>query len=153
LSRVAQAPLKEFLAGFQPPRLDRALLVCVSLLVSGCTSGGLEPGEVDRTLLTSDIQPASGEQADPGRLSDESTIRNAVSSADIASLAGASLPWANAETGARGIISGLAESRQNDLLCRRFTTTRESFDGVRLFEGEACMLSAGAWRLQSFRAL
>jgi hypothetical protein len=152
LSRVAQAPLKEFLAGFQP-RLDRVSLICVLLLVSACTSGGLEPGEVDRTLLTSDIAPASGEQTDPGRLSDESTIRNAVSSADIAGLGGASLPWMNAETGTRGTISGLAESRHNDLLCRRFTTTRESFDGVRLFKGEACMLSAGAWRLQSFQAL
>ena len=50
-------------------------------------------------------------------------------------------------------ITELAEYRDDSLLCRRFTTTRESFDGVRLFKGEACMAVAGGWRMLAFDAL
>lgn len=42
----------------------------------------------------------------------------------------------------------LAEDKAGGRLCRRFTTTRESFDGVALFVGEACMAGYGAWRLE-----
>ena len=65
-----------------------------------------------------------------------------MSSADIESLAGRSVPWANSDTGTRGVINGLVEFKREGLLCRRFSTSRESFDGVALFKGEACMVSA-----------
>ena len=87
------------------------------------------------------------------RLSDEATIRNAVTSADVETLAGAPLPWANAETGARGRISGIVETRGKGTLCRAFSATRESFDGVGMFKGQACMVASGAWRMQRFDAL
>lgn len=126
------------------------MLLALTLALSGCGAGGfsLDKAEVDRSLYTSDIPQKAG--PDALRVSDETTIRNAVSSADLETLAGQPLPWANADTGARGAISGLAEYRKDGLLCRNFTTTRESFDGVRLFKGEACMAAAGLWRLQSF---
>jgi len=75
-----------------------------------------------------------------------------VSSADVETLAGKELAWANPETGSRGAIVKLAEDKAGGRLCRRFTTTRESFDGVALFVGEACMAGYGAWRLESFSA-
>jgi surface antigen len=155
LSRAAQALWVCFFAGFQPLRLKSAALLCAALTLSACASGGfsLKQAEVDRTLYTSDIPAGAGSQADAARLSDEATIRNAVTSADIESLGGGAIAWANADTGARGSITGLAEYRDKGLLCRRFSTSRESFDGVALFEGEACMAGAGAWRMQRFEAL
>ena len=83
----------------------------------------------------------------------QATVRDAVSSADIDLLAGAAVRWANGQTGARGSITGLTESARGGRLCRGFVTTRESYDGVRLFSGEACMVSAGLWRMESFEAL
>jgi hypothetical protein len=86
------------------------------------------------------------------RQSDEATIRNAVTSADIETLAGAPLPWANAETGARGQITGLSEVKGKGTLCRSFSATRESFDGIGMYKGEACMVASGAWRMRNFEA-
>jgi hypothetical protein len=68
-------------------------------------------------------------------------------------LGGAPVPWANAGTGSRGTITGLTEYKDEGPLCRRFTTSRESFDGVALYRGEVCMVAPGAWRMESFAAL
>ena len=72
--------------------------------------------------------------------------------ADIETLAGKDVPWANPETGSRGAIMQLAENKAGGQLCRHFTATRESFDGVALFKGETCMVGYGAWRMQAFTA-
>lgn len=129
-------------------------MVLVALPLAGCGAGGfsLEQAEVDRTILTSST-PASASPIDQDRASDQTTIRNAVSSADIQELGGQAVPWANSDTGSRGSITELAESRDNGQLCRRFTASRESFDGVALFKGEVCLAGAGAWRMQDFKAL
>lgn len=125
-----------------------ALLLALVLALPACASGkfSMKQAEVDRSLYTSSV-PATVSPVDALRQSDEATIRNAVSSADIEGLAGAPVPWSNAESGARGSITDLAEYREDGLLCRRFTTTRESFDGVRLLKGRACMGNAGDWRM------
>ena len=154
MSRAAQADQPwNFGSPVLRTRLPAALL-CACWLLSACGAGGfsLEKAEVDRSLYTSAL-PASGGSVDLGRLSDEATIRNAVTSADLETLAGAPLPWANAGTGARGEIRDIAESRDNGALCRRFTVTRESFDGVAMFRGEACMVGSGSWRMRDFAAL
>lgn len=123
-------------------------------MLSACGAGGfsLEKAEVDRTFYTSNVSaPRTPVEAE--RLSDEATIRNAVTSADLETLSGRPLPWANADTGSRGQISDVAEIKGKGTLCRRFSASRESFDGVGMFKGEACMVSAGIWRMQSFEAL
>ncbi|TIT46848.1 MAG: hypothetical protein E5W72_21375 [Mesorhizobium sp.] len=132
----------------------KVAMVLVALQLAGCGAGGfsLEQAEVDRTILTSST-PASASPIDQDRASDQTTIRNAVSSADIQELGGQAVPWANSDTGSRGSITELAESRDNGQLCRRFTASRESFDGVALFKGEVCLAGAGAWRMQDFKAL
>jgi surface antigen len=155
LLRAAQALGVRFLAGFQPLRLNSAALLCACATLSACASGGfsLKQAEVDHTFYTSDIPAGTNDRTDLGRLSDEATIRNAVTSADIESLGGGAVAWANADTGARGSITGLVEYKDKGVLCRRFSTSLESFNGVALFKGEACLASAGAWRMQRFEAM
>jgi surface antigen len=155
LSRAAQAFGGRFPYARKRLGLNAALLAAAMLPLCACASGGfsLEKAEVDKTILTGDISERGAPIADPERLSDEVTIRNAVSSADIEELAGAPLPWANAGTGSRGAITALAEHKEDGALCRRFTTSRESFDGVGLYRGEICMAAPGAWRMETFKAL
>ncbi len=154
MSRAAQASEGGFLHSLRRQGLNAALLTAM-LPLCACASGGfsLEKAEIDRTILTGDVSERGAPITDAERLSDEATIRNAVSSADIEGLGGAPLPWANAGTGSRGAITALAEHKDKGALCRRFTTSRESFDGVGLYQGEVCMVAAGAWRIESFEAL
>ena len=70
----------------------------------------------------------------------------------LTQLADQPLPWANADTGSRGAISSLVEEKAAGVLCRRFTTSRESFDGVALYNGQACMVAPGVWRMERFAA-
>ena len=108
--------------------------------------------ETDPTILTGAIGDTPSTSTSAEQLSDEATIRNAVSSADVESLKGAPIPWANADTGARGAISNLVEDKSAGVLCRRFVTSRESFDGVALYNGQVCMVAPGAWRMERFGA-
>ncbi|UDL91731.1 hypothetical protein LGH82_11110 [Mesorhizobium sp. PAMC28654] len=130
----------------------KAAVVMIAMPLAGCGTGGfsLQKAEVDRSLITT---PASATPIDSDRASDQTTIRNAVSSADIQELGGQAVPWANSGTGSRGSITELAEFKDGGQLCRRFTASRESFDGVALFKGEACLASAGVWLMQDFKAL
>jgi surface antigen len=141
--------------GGNAQRVARLAAACgLGALLAGCGAGGfsLEKAEVDRTLYTSSAS-ATVKSFDADRFSDETTIRNAVTSADIETLGSTPLPWANAGTGARGQISSIAESKEAGALCRRFSATRENFDGVTMYRGEACTAGAGVWRMHSFEPL
>ena len=133
--------------------LKLAAVMAAGLSLSACAAGGfsLEKAEVDRSLLTGTVASNPQAPVDADRLSDESTIRNAVSAADISGLGTSPLPWANANTGSRGAISNMIEHKENGALCRKFTASRESFDGVSLYQGEACLADAGAWRMLAFQ--
>ncbi|WP_258045398.1 RT0821/Lpp0805 family surface protein [Mesorhizobium sp. NBSH29] len=121
--------------------------------LSGCASGlDLRNAEVDRTLYTSAVSTDSQNALDQGQLSDAATIRNAVSSADVELAGGQALAWANADTGSRGSITGLTEYRDGGSVCRRFQAMRESFDGVKLYRGDACQAAPGAWQMRSFES-
>lgn len=122
-------------------------------MLAGCGAGGFsfEKADIDRSIVTSNV-PASSSSDSANLVADQATIRNAVSSADLETLAGNAIPWANSETGSRGSIGQIAEDKSGGQLCRRFNATRESFDGVSMFKGEACMVAAGAWRLDAFAA-
>ncbi|RWP51929.1 RT0821/Lpp0805 family surface protein [Mesorhizobium sp.] len=157
MSRIAQpfdSRQWSLIASASAQAAVKVAIVLAVLPLAACGGGGfsLEQAEVDRTILTSST-PASASPIDQDRASDQTTIRNAVSSADIQELGGQAVPWANSDTGSRGSITELAESRDNGQLCRRFTASRESFDGVALFKGEVCLAGAGAWRMQDFKAL
>lgn len=126
-----------------------AALLCVAL-TSGCTMSSMGGGEeVDRSLVTANVPPTAT-STDTTQRSDEMTIRNAVSSADLVEAGPSPLAWANTDTGSRGAISAVPESKESGTVCRKFTTTRESFDGVAMFNGKACMVAPGAWQLTTF---
>ena len=71
----------------------------VSLLtLGGCVGGGMDylaSAKVDRSVSTGTVPTAP---VTTDSISDESTVRNAVSSADLHKLNGQPIPWANAST-------------------------------------------------------
>lgn len=134
----------------------RAALLAVVLAspLAACASGGLDvsKADVDDMTRTGSVS-AAGQAADAARVSDETTIRNAVSAVDPEAAKAQPLAWANADTGSRGDISNLLEQKENGTLCRQFTASRESYDGVALYTGDACKADGGAWYMRSFKPL
>ncbi|RWG34960.1 RT0821/Lpp0805 family surface protein [Mesorhizobium sp.] len=124
----------------------KAALLTLALPLAACGAGGF-------SLITSSAPSAPAVPASSDNDSDQTTIGNAVSSADIQELGGQAVPWANAGTGSRGSITELVELKDGGLTCRRFNATRESFDGVAMYQGELCIADAGGWRMQEFKAL
>ncbi|HTV69094.1 MAG TPA: RT0821/Lpp0805 family surface protein [Rhizobiaceae bacterium] len=135
--------------------LRAAALACL-FAFGGCAGGGLDlsKAEADPTLITGSVQNGAMSPSST-RLSDEATIRNAVSSADVEAAAAQPLAWANTDTGSRGAITKLIERKEEKtgLLCRSFTALRESFDGVGLFSGDACRTRTGDWQMRTFKPL
>jgi surface antigen len=131
-----------------------ATLVFVGFaLLSGCamTGNSLDKAAADHSIITSAMPEtlvASQEQ-----ISDQATIRNAVSSANLGVLGPKPLAWANQDTGSSGTVSDIAEAKEDGQLCRRFKTSRESFEGIALFAGKACLADDGEWAMSSFGAL
>ena len=111
---------------------------------------GLAKVETDSSILTSSVDASYEALKTSQTISDQVTIRNAVSSANLEQLAGKPLAWANAETRSQGAISSIVEIRKKDVLCRAFRTSRESFDGVAVYSGEACLGRDGAWYMRAF---
>ena len=132
-------------------RLAGVTLIAASLVVSGCAGGfRLSDANKDASLLTGAVAPDPLAVADQAKASDKTTIRNAVSSANLEELAGSPLAWANIETGSRGAIFEIGEVSDKGAVCRRFRGSRQSFDGVRLFKGETCMAANGNWWMRTF---
>ena len=127
------------------------LCVLTCVLLSGCGSAGftLESAVPDTSIVTGSISRDPPTASDTTRQSDETIVRAAVSAAIVEEVADG-IGWANADTGSRGTISGIRESRDTGFLCRQFTTTRESFEGVHLYQGEACLGPARQWMTKSF---
>lgn len=84
-------------------------------------------------------------------MSDEVTVTNAVTSADVAKIGGNPIPWANASTGSAGVITTVLEENQDGIHCRQFRTTRHSYMGIARFLGRTCMEGNGNWKLLSFQ--
>jgi hypothetical protein len=103
--------------------------------------------KVDRSVSTGAVPAAASTTT---TLSDEATVRNAVTSADLAKIGEAPLPWANAATGSAGVVSTIKEARNQGHVCREFTTTRHSYDGIAMFSGQACLTGSGDWLLTAF---
>lgn len=143
MSRVAQARTSRRTG---PIPAGLALLLA-SAMLAGCGSFKLSKVDTD-SLMTSAVAPER--KAAPSATSDETTIRNAVSSANLEELGATPLAWANVGTDSRGSVFDIAEIRDKSAVCRTFKGSRESFDGVRLFNGETCMASDGGWWMRRF---
>ncbi|HEX8045963.1 RT0821/Lpp0805 family surface protein [Rhizobium sp.] len=119
--------------------------------LGGCVSGGMDvlsSAKVDRSVATGTI-PTAPVTADS--VSDETTVRNAVTSADLHKLNGQPVPWANASTGSAGVIDTIVENSASGQVCRQFRTTRHSYQGIANFSGRTCLLGQGEWQLLSFQ--
>ncbi|MBP1842408.1 hypothetical protein J2046_000652 [Rhizobium petrolearium] len=126
-------------------------ILLIGLSLAGCTSsldlfGSSE--KIDRTIATGTVPGTA--QHTGAALSDEATVRNAVTSADLAKLGEASVPWANTATGSAGVVSQIREARNAGHICRDFMTTRHSYEGIAMFSGQACLTGSGDWMLTAF---
>ncbi|MCB1417894.1 MAG: hypothetical protein KDJ74_02365 [Notoacmeibacter sp.] len=104
--------------------------------------------EKDTSIITSSVPaetPAAKDSA-----SDEQTIRNAVSSANLEELGGSAVPWANLSTGSRGSISSITEYKERGTLCRKYKASIESFQGVHMVSGDTCLGVDGQWWTRQF---
>ena len=82
---------------------------------------------------------------------DAATVRNAVSSADLARNAGNPIPWANTVSGSAGVVSSVMELNDDKgRTCREFTTTLHSYTGIANYDGRACVGGDGMWTLTRF---
>ncbi|TIU81674.1 MAG: hypothetical protein E5W03_17015, partial [Mesorhizobium sp.] len=79
----------------------KAALLTLALPLAACGAGGfsLQKAEVDRSIITASSPTSPTAPAASDQDSDQTTIGNAVSSADIKELGGQTVPWANAGTG------------------------------------------------------
>lgn len=128
--------------GFLSSIAEVSAIVSMLVVPSGCVSLDLFGGEkVDRSLSTASISS----QGNNGRQTDDATIRNAVTSADLARLADQPLPWANASTGSAGVVTAIHEDKSSGFVCRNFKTTRHSFEGIASYAGQACLSETGEW--------
>jgi surface antigen len=65
---------------------------------------------------------------------------------------GASAPWENPLTGARGTITPLAAAyRDNGVECRDFLTSYVRERAEAWMQGEACRNGVGRWEIRSFK--
>src|ERR1700754_1713707 len=95
-----------------------AILSLFSL--GGCVGGGMDAlssAKVDRSVSTGTV-PTTPVTTDS--VSDETTVRNAVTSADLNRLKGQPVPWANASTGSAGVIDPIVENSDTGQICRQF---------------------------------
>jgi len=105
----------------------------------------------DQTI-TGALAPA-GEKLDDERLEkDARIIRDQLAQmAFVSEVDQHGLMWENDDTGSRGVISQVQSTQRDNRNCRIFKTTRESFDGVMIYEGQACETPSG-WILSRFEA-
>lgn len=111
---------KRFLASV----VEVSATACMLAMLTSCVSLDLFGGEkVDKSLSTASVPNQQTTQT----VSDDATIRNAVTSADLAKVSDSPLPWANAATGSAGVVTAIREDRSTGFVCRNFDTTRHSF--------------------------
>lgn len=121
----------------------------LTLSLAGCGMSVNKPADVGLTTA-SVATPAPDTQM----ASDQSIIRNAVSAADLQSVGQGGVSWANTDTGSRGAISSISEYAENTgSTCRKFVVSRESYNGVSLYDGDACLVNGGAWQLRAFKSM
>lgn len=127
-------------------------MMAVVLLCAACGARGVTLADIaaDRSIVTGSVGRDAAAAKDATEISDAATIRNVVSALDLEAGAPDVLAWANAETGSRGALRAISEHTDGGTLCRRFEATRESFDGIAIYEGESCLASGGLWAMTAF---
>lgn len=128
-----------------------AVVIAAPLLLSGCMGFGMD--ETDTKITTNSVDSAAY-RAPSDSVSDEATIRNAVTSADLSRMAqSVSIPWANTTTGSAGVINSIREENNGSYVCRTFITTRHSYRGISNYGGKACLVGSGDWQIIAFKEM
>jgi surface antigen len=130
-------------------KASMVLVIAATLPLSGCFGSSMDlfgSDSVDNSISTSTVSKTSN----PSSHSDELTVQSAVSSADLDKTDGKPLPWANATTGSAGVVTAIQEEKGQGFICRNFSTTRHSYEGIAYFSGKTCTSGTGNWELMSF---
>ena len=123
-------------------------ILFLAAILGGCVSDGDRAETTPSPILTGSIPVSpSGEEA----VSDQDVVQAAISRTAADGTVGAGIPWANPATGTTGVISNVVEASVDGRTCRRFQTSRHSFDGVAIYVGQACRSQDAAWQLIEFR--
>jgi 17 kDa outer membrane surface antigen len=125
------------------------LIIAATLPLSGCFGSSMDlfgSDSVDSSISTSTVS----KKGNPSSHSDELTVQSAVSSVDLDKTDGKPLPWANATTGSAGVVTAIQEEKGQGFICRNFSTTRHSYEGIAYFSGKTCTSGTGNWELMSF---
>ncbi len=125
------------------------LVIAATLPLSGCFGSSMDlfgSDNVDSSISTSTVS----KKGNPASHSDELTVQSAVSSVDLDKTDGKPLPWANASTGSAGVVTAIQEEKGQGFICRNFSTTRHSYEGIAYFSGKTCTSGTGNWELMSF---
>lgn len=127
------------------------VIILCAFIFSSCAGGvNLSRIKTDDLLTTSSVKSHRPGGIDREEFSDQSTMRNAVSSASLEQLGGEPLYWENKDTGSRGTVFAIEEHKEGRTICRRFSATRESFDGVAIYHGDTCLDGHGDWWMREF---
>lgn len=125
-------------------------LTLLALPLAACGAGfSLDGFGADRSIVTGSTGRPG--QAPDGRLSDEAAIRSTVAAWMPGQTPPDTVPWVNSNTGSVGAIARVADTARDGGLCRAFSATRESFDGVSAYDGTACSDKGGAWTVLSLK--
>jgi surface antigen len=124
-------------------------IIAATLPLSGCFGSSMDlfgSDSVDSSISTSTVSKTGN----PSSHSDELTMQSAISSVDLDKTDGKPLPWANATTGSAGVVTAIQEEKGQGFICRNFSTTRHSYEGIAYFSGKTCTSGTGNWELMSF---
>lgn len=125
--------------------LRKSIAVAVlALCLHGCGSGmqGVLGKGIDSVLMTgSTATPPVNDPNGPAILM--ALTQNPAPGAE----------WENEEDGSRGTISAINQREEDGVPCLAFQSTRESFDGIHLYEGTACQTPRGIMALRSLTQL
>lgn len=130
-------------------RTSILLIITATLPLSGCFGSSMDlfgSDTVDSSISTSTV----AKKGNGTSHSDELTVQSAVSSADLSKTEGKPLPWANATTGSAGVVTAIQEEKGDGVICRNFSTTRHSYEGIAYFSGKTCTAGSGSWQLMNF---
>jgi hypothetical protein len=125
--------------------------LAMTLLLAGCGGGRSVADMADDNAGVTTASVAT--QPDTQMVSDQSLIRNAVSQADLSTMDRTGMAWTNDETGSRGSISSISEYAEAGSTCRKFVVSRESYSGVNLYDGDACLVNGRDWKLRAFKSM
>ncbi|SEK67268.1 RT0821/Lpp0805 family surface protein [Xaviernesmea oryzae] len=129
--------------------LRLSVMLGMSLALTGCFGTGADLARsVDTSLSTGAIPPkvASADMADAV------TVKDVVTQANPSVNPETPIPWANSASGSAGVIERVEERREGTRVCRSFTTTRHSYQGIAKFDGDTCLDGNGIWIVRSFAA-